>query len=56
MAHNGKYGHIDYNNREITPFIYEKITIDAGLSKVKMDNKWGVVNEFGQEVIPCIYE
>ena len=56
VAHNGKYGHIDYNNREITPFIYEKTTINAGLSKVKMDNKWGVVNEFGQEVIPCIYE
>lgn len=56
VALNGRYGHIDYCNKEITPFIYEKTTGHAGLSKVKMNNKWGAVNEFGEEVIPCIYD
>ncbi|WP_375562300.1 WG repeat-containing protein [Bernardetia sp. OM2101] len=55
---NGKYGTIDRHNNTIIPFEYSFIGMDKRndtLSFVKQNNNWGVINPFGQSVVPIRY-
>jgi hypothetical protein len=55
---NRKYGTIDRHNNTIIPFEYDFIGMDNRndtLSFVKQKNKWGVINPFGQPVVPIRY-
>ena len=56
-----KAGLIDINGREITPIKYDwigkdEIIFHEGLAPVMLNEKCGYINDFGHEVIPCIYD
>jgi hypothetical protein len=56
----GKYGMINTKGEIMMPFIYEKIEPTAYYSKLYYAEKSelsesGFVNEYGKEVVPCIY-
>ncbi|MCI8384462.1 MAG: WG repeat-containing protein [Clostridia bacterium] len=51
----GKYGVIDLNGKELTPFQFDEIiTIDGmkGIIKVVKDGKMGIINHEGKEILP----
>lgn len=53
-----KYGVINQNGRVVVPFIYENaypVDRDSTLIKVESDEKWGLIDSDGQEVLPCEY-
>lgn len=55
---NGKRGFL-HDYKEITPCIYDKeleYYFNNNLAEVRINNKWGVINQLGKEVIPCIYD
>ncbi|WP_291727311.1 WG repeat-containing protein [Bernardetia sp.] len=55
---NSKYGTIDRHNNTIIPFEYDFIGMDERndtLSFVKQNKHWGVINPFGQPVVPIRY-
>ncbi|MBO5873873.1 MAG: WG repeat-containing protein, partial [Rikenellaceae bacterium] len=45
------YGFIDKTEREVNPFRYDEVTdFIEGLAKVKLDDKEGVIDRFGNEL------
>ena len=58
LRRNGKYGIIDSQLNNITPFKYDSIwSFDKnGLCMVRMDDKYGLVNKHGEEQVTLIYE
>lgn len=55
---NGKFGFVDINNNIIIENKYDKVTEfnEYGFAAVKLDEKWGVINEQGDELVSPIYE
>lgn len=55
---NGKYGYTDSNNNIIVDYKYDQATEfnEYGFASVKLEGKWGVINEQGDEIISPIYE
>ena len=53
----GHYGYFDKKGNKITKIIYEFLgSFKNGFSICKKYNKYGLLNENGYEVIPCIYD
>lgn len=53
---NGKWGVIDFKNKEIAPFKYDHIeTVNTG-AIVKIGTKFGFIDVKGNELIPIIYD
>jgi nicotinamide riboside transporter PnuC len=53
----GKWGFIDRTKKqEIVPCIYDKTDRTYNILKVKLDDKWGMFNKSGKEIIPCRYD
>ena len=51
------YGAIDLSGTETLPFIYDEIiTSKTGNHRVLKKNKWGYINDTGQEIIECKYD
>ena len=52
----GKCGFL-HDYKEITPCRYDKrdYSFENNLAEVRINNKCGVINESGKEVLPCIY-
>lgn len=55
---NGKFGFVDINNNIIIENKYDKVTEfnEYGFAAVKLDEKWGVINEQGDELVSPIYQ
>lgn len=55
---NGKWGFVDINNNLIVDYKYDKVTEfnEYGFASIKLNEKWGSINEQGNEVISPIYE
>lgn len=57
INNNSLYGFSDQNNNIIIPAIYNEVSsFSEGLAAVKLNEKWGYINEKGEEVIPFIYD
>jgi len=65
VKYNGKWGHIDKNGNNITPFIYdtihnfkEGVAVVGKYVKFGFNNKlmFGVIDRTGKEIIPLIYD
>ena len=58
LKRNGKYAIIDSQLNNVTPFKYDYIwSFDKNeLCRVRMDNKYGLVNKQGEEQVPVIYD
>lgn len=53
----GKYGLINRNGRELTPFIYDNIEIlNDNIAKVEQNGKHGIVDRYGDVVITPKYD
>ena len=54
----GNYGVVDINNNTVVEFgLYSWIDgFSNGYSRVKREGKWGIINELGEEVLPCKYK
>ena len=52
----GKYGYLFYDGKEIAPLYQEARWFAEGLAPVKMDRKWGVINQTGAVVIEPSYK
>lgn len=54
----GKWCLADLRGNELTPMKYDKIRIYMRENRlpVKLNNKWGFIDELGKEVLPVIYE
>ncbi len=51
-----KYGLIDINGKEITQPIFSNFDdFIKGVSTVEKNNRWGLIDEFGNYIVPCIY-
>ena len=55
---NYDYGVLDINGNEVVPFgRYRWIDgFDSGYTRVLINEKWGIINEFGEEVLPVKYD
>ena len=57
LASNGKIGVFDIDKKElILPCQYDNIGIGDSEIFIYIDGKHGVVNNVGQEIIPCVYD
>ena len=53
---NGKWGFVDTEFNQVTPFMYDDVSyFNEGLAKVKLDDKIGYIDKEGNTVIPFIY-
>lgn len=53
----GHYGFFDNKENKITKIIYQFLSVlENGFAICKKNNKYGLLNENGHEVIPCIYD
>ena len=54
---NGKWGFIDKNGNAVVDYQYDKVTDfnQYGFAGIKLEDKWGSINEEGQIVIDPIY-
>lgn len=50
---NGKTYKVDINGKEVAS---ESIRLHGGLRKTRISNKWGIVNENGEEIVPHQYD
>jgi hypothetical protein len=51
------FGYVDTLGNEITKFIYEGLQYaNGGLIKVKIKDKWGVINDKDELIVPCKYD
>ncbi len=50
-----KFGSIDKHENVIIPFTYEQILWDGDLAIVKMNGRWGMLNHYGETIIPIMY-
>lgn len=56
MNENGRYGYIDKKGNNVTEFIYDRTeSFEDGVGRVRLDDKYGAVNETGKEIIPMKY-
>lgn len=55
---NGKYGLVDFNNKQLIPFQYDAwIDSKDNLLVVKKGNRYGIIDlKKKKEILPCIYE
>lgn len=56
--YSGKWGIIDFFDKEIVPFVYDEILPynNEGLAQVRKGGKNGYINYEFKEVVPCIYD
>ncbi len=53
----GKQTWYSFNGRQIMPLKYDLVkSFRNGLGEVMVDNKWGLVNNKGVEIVPCKYD
>lgn len=57
VKHDGKWGMVDFRNRPILPFVYDREMerFKKGVTKIVKDGKQGVIDTAGKEIIPCEY-
>jgi hypothetical protein len=59
VEHNGKYGLIDKNGKEVAPVKYDDINgfyeDDGGFGTVELNGKYGLIDKTGKEVTPIKY-
>ena len=55
---NGKWGFVDNNENKIVDYKYDKVTEfnEYGFAAIKQGEKWGAINDKGEEVIAPTYE
>ena len=55
---NGKWGFVDNNGNKIVDYKYDKVTEfnEYGFAAIKQGEKWGAINDKGEEVIAPTYE
>jgi len=54
---NDRYGFIDESKNEVVHPKYDfACDFKEGIALVRLNNKWGLVNRYGQEVVPPIYD
>lgn len=53
----GKYGFIDYSNKEVIRPTYENADeFEGEYAPVMLNGKWGVINKRGEKIVPFIYD
>ena len=53
----GRYGYIDYEGRQVTPYIFSSAgNFQEGRAIVGKNNKFGAISNLGKKVIPIIYQ
>ena len=54
----GKWGFVDNNGNKIVDYKYDKVTEfnEYGFAAIKQGEKWGAINDKGEEVIAPTYE
>ena len=55
---NGKWGFVDNNGNKIVDYKYDQVTEfnEYGFAAIKQGEKWGAINDKGEEVIAPTYE
>ncbi len=51
-----KYGFIDTKGKPITEFKYDEAETMFQVARVAIDNKWGLINRIGKEIVPLKYD
>jgi hypothetical protein len=53
-----KQGYIDINGKEITQPIFSSSSdlFSQGVATVMKNNKWGLIDKYGNFIVPCIYK
>ncbi|MFM7672901.1 MAG: WG repeat-containing protein [Bacteroidota bacterium] len=53
----GKWGFLDSNGYEISPFIFDSIAfLNKNAAAIRVKNKWGVFDLASRKMTPCIYK
>ena len=56
LSRGGRYGFIDYDGNQVTPYIYSSASdFQEGRAVVGKNNKFGAIDNQGKKVIPVIY-
>ena len=58
IENNGKWGFEDKNGNILVDFKYDMVTEfnEYGFAGIKLEGKWGVINEKGEEIVVPTYE
>lgn len=57
VVKDGKFGFIDRDGNEITPFIYTDANdFHRGVAAVRRNDGWGFINLSGKEIVECDYD
>lgn len=55
VSYKGKEGVINSKDKTIIPVEYDEIVIEGQFIEVKNNDKWGLFNSEGDEILPCNY-